>query len=247
MRFANLLKVLNDPAVAEFIDYMKLFNSAVFAEIAQDAIDHCHLHGDYTKIVQCLEIAKHTEYYRACLRYFEENSLVSFSIRADAVDVTIDRSKLPLGKDLASYVSSHIGSYATVVGEASRKSIPNETRKPHKANKVKATMAAQGKEKRAINDMAEILQKTPPEYRSAVYRDLAKQHQDRKDEQRSAKFLSIKDELARLRTQLGCGNSKDRLALQEKISDLEIAAKRLAPKKKKAWSPILPGSFGSKS
>lgn len=244
VRLANLLKVLNDSAVAEFIDYMKLFKSAVFADFARNAIDHCLRHGDYTKIAQCLEIAKHTEYYRSCLWYFEENSIASFAIHADRVDITIDRAKRPLGNDLASYISSGAGSFASVVGEVSRKSdVPNEKRKPHKA---KAGMVVLGKEKRAIQDMAAVLEKTPPEYRSAVYRDLARQHQDKKDEQKSAKFLSVKDELVHLRKKVSGASSKERVDLQEKISDLEKAAKRLAPKTKKAWSPVLPGSFGSK-
>lgn len=244
VRIADLLKVLNDPVVSEFIDYLKLLRSAAFAEIVRNAIDHCARHGDYTKIVQCLEIAKHTEHYRSCLQYFEENSIASFSIQSGPVKITIDRAKQALGKDLASYLTEQTGSFASTVGEFSRTNEGlNEKRRSHW---TKAWMAEEGKRKGAMQEMAVVLEQTPHEYRSAVYRDLSKQQQDKKSEQRESKFRGLKEEIVHLQRQLENATDKDRTEIQEKISALERTAKRTAPKAKRTWSPVLPGSFGSK-
>lgn len=244
MQKTDLLKALSDSTVSEFVDHVKLLKSEVFAELAQDAIDHFVRHGDYTKVQLCLHVAKDTEYFRSCLKYFEENSSLSFSIGTGVFEISIDRGKRPVGKALASYLASDRGSFESVVEDVSKKSDCLNDRQ--KSRKTEVRMSVLGKERRTIKDMAAVLEKTPSEYRNAVYRDLARQQQDAKDEQKSAKFLSGKEELGRLRRLLPGANGQDRVALLEKISKMEKAVKRLAPKRKNAWSPVLPGSFGSK-
>ena len=113
-------------------------------------------------------------------------------------------------------------------------------------------MAFAPKERKAVADKkpsktASILESTPSEYQSSVYAQLEKQRRAKNKARKINKIENLKAKLIELKDKLRNSQIEaERTELSKEILALETTIKRTR-KPKKAWSPILPGAFESKS
>ncbi|MDX1721604.1 MAG: hypothetical protein R3355_00685 [Pseudomonas sp.] len=92
-----------------------------------------------------------------------------------------------------------------------------------------------------------ILESTPSEYQASVYAQLEKQRRTKSKTRKTNKVENLKSKLIELKSKLRDSHIEaERTELSKEILALEATIKRTR-KPKKAWSPILPGSFESKS
>lgn len=235
----TLLRALNDPFILEIIDIQKLIKSAAFNEAVNEAILHCKLHGDTTMIGHCLEFMKGTPFFKSCVSYFNDNSFAQINFSSKGMEIGFDRSKIANGKPLYLYAQGALGSYEDVIRpyqvEAGIKKQNTALKRVRKAfNKVLPSKEQQ------FQEMASILKTTPTEYQRAIYRDMTKAREELTEE----KKRGIKHEMLKIEDTLKqTSDEKMKKLLSQQIRKLN---KLLTTKQKKHWSPILPGSYGSK-
>lgn len=289
MHSADLIKILSNPVISQFIDYSKFIKSDIFDELVRGAIEHCQQHGDNSRVNQCLEAVKNSEYYRSCLEYFSENSILCFVIRSDSISTHIDRSKIPKGIPLRNYMETHLGTFSSVLEQAAAEcktqNVKKITRKKRYINKAsrnrgdepfnqaaviiscrtstmepgkksdclegkalsESKLIGRRKEQDTLREMANVLKNTSPEFRGSVYRDLDRNELNRKNEERVSAAKKLTDKIKFLTTRLhSVSGETERTQLLAEISRLKKEATKTKPLKRKLWSPILPGSYGSR-
>lgn len=92
---------------------------------------------------------------------------------------------------------------------------------------------------------AKILEQTPAEYQASVYAKLQKQRRQKATEKKKKNLAELRNKLKELKIKFAMlSPGPGRETLKDEISKIEAAIKK-APRPKRQWSSILPGSFES--